>query len=109
MKAKPVAKTKIVPETKLGRAAVKLGMLFVALLSLYAILLAFATQPGTQSGAFLEISIPIIILLGLVSGLLSFILGLMSIIKQKERAILVYVLGFFGLLPWVFMIIAYFG
>jgi hypothetical protein len=90
-----VRRISILPKSSLGRWSVGLAAAFILLLILFAVL----TGMGGEPGPFVLIFI-VNVVIG-ISFLAAFIAGLISIIKSKERSILVLLavaLGFCALL-----------
>jgi len=81
--------------------------LFIFFFLFVQVLRAFGQQGGETFFSNPLFSIPA--LLTLVSGVLAFVFGLYSIIKQKERSPLVFVATFIGLLILAFAVGEFFG
>ena len=76
------------PHTKIGKWSVGLiGAFFVLLLGFY--LFVSAGQRGGNA-FFSESSLTILLLLAFACGVAGFVIGIVAIAKQKERAMLVY-------------------
>ncbi len=85
----------ILPKSALGRWSVVLAAVFILLSIMFAILTGLGGEPGPFALIFI-----VNILIG-VSFIAAFVTGLVSIIKSRERAILVYLamlVGFGALL-----------
>ena len=88
------------PKTKFGKwSLVCIGLFFFFFLFVQ-VLRAFGQEAGDTFFNNPLFSIPA--LLTLVSGVLAFVFGLYSIIKQKERSTLVFIAAFIGLLILAF-------
>jgi hypothetical protein len=94
----------ILPKTSMGRWSVGLAAVFFLL---YALLQTFyasvhhnpAPNPGPPSPF-----IPIVVVAEYISGIVPFITSLISIIKSKERSILVFLVVAAGLFVLIFLI-----
>lgn len=84
------------PKTKLGKWCVGLGALFVALFGLFQVLVGSGQRGGETFADNLLLSIPM--LLAGASIILAFFLGLVAIVKFRERSPLVFVTSLIGLL-----------
>ena len=84
------------PKTTLGKWSVGLIVLFFLLLLSARLIVASGQAGGETFFDNLYISIPM--LLAGLSGTLSFVVGLIAIIKQKERSPLVFISALIGLL-----------
>lgn len=94
-------KISFIPKTHLGKWSVLLIMLFFALLGLFFLLVASGERGGETFFSNLKLTIPMLI--AGISGVCSFALGLISIIKNRERSIFVFIatiIGFF-ILYWI--------
>lgn len=94
-------------KTKLGRWSVWLITIFFALFILVQIVAAIGRAQGAfepERSLFYAIALPAIIIPAGLSGIAAFIIGLISIIKFKERSWLVYLSCFVGLLVLLFVL-----
>ena len=85
----------ILPKSSLGRWSVGLAAAFILLSILFAVLTGLGGEPGPFALIFL-----VNVVIG-ISFIAAFITGLVSIIKSKERSVLVYLavlVGFCALL-----------
>ena len=85
----------ILPKSSLGRWSVGLAAAFILLSILFAVLTGLGGEPGPFALIFL-----VNVVIG-ISFIAAFITGLISIIKSKERSVLVYLavlVGFCALL-----------
>ena len=85
----------ILPKSSLGRWSVGLAAAFILLSILFAVLTGLGGEPGPFALIFL-----VNVVIG-ISFIAAFITGLVSIIKSKERSVLVYLavlVGFWALL-----------
>ena len=95
------------PKTKLGKWSVRFLGLFVVFFVIAQIIVSTGQQGGETFFDNLYISIPMS--LTLLSGVLAFVFGLISIIKSKERSILVIIATLIGLLVLIFIAGELFG
>ncbi len=97
------------PKTKLGKLSVWLAIALFVLIAVVPTLDSTYYQ-GVEAGdtIFEDLTIrpflAISALLGMLSGILAFITGLIALIKYKERAVLVYLATGLGALLILFMI-----
>jgi len=89
------------PKTKLGKWSVYLIGLFILFLIIFYILIATGQRGGDTFFSNTYLTIPF--LLAAVSGVASFIVGPIAIIKQRERSVLVFLSSFVGLLITLFL------
>ena len=95
-------KVTFLPKTVLGRWSFWLIVAFALFFLIFQLLVASGQRGGeTFSGNWLLI-IPIF--LAVICGISSLIVGLVSIIKDKERSILVFLSGLIGLFVLFFVI-----
>jgi hypothetical protein len=91
----------ILPKSLLGRWSVGLAAAFFLLFALAGVLTALGgRQPGPVPFVPIAVVVPATVALG-ISGIATLVTGLISIIKSKERSILVFlavVVGFFCLI-----------
>ncbi len=95
------------PKTKLGKWSARCLGFFVVMFVIVQLIVASGQEGGETFFDNLYISIPASLVL--LSGVAAFILGIISIIKSKERSILVYVSTVIGFLILLFMIGELFG
>ena len=86
---------KFIPKTFLGKLSVILIMAFLFLFIIFQ-LLVFAGQRGGET-FFDNLLLTIPIFLAGIFAIAAFVTGLISIIKNKERAVLVYIITLIGL------------
>jgi hypothetical protein len=94
----------ILPKTSLGRWSVGLAAAFFLL---YVLLQTFyasvhrnpAPNPGPPSPF-----IPMVVVAEYISGIVSFVTGLISIIKSKERSIFVFLVVAVGFFVFIFLL-----
>jgi len=92
----------ILPKTPLGKWSTGLVVAFVVLLVVFLLLVASGQRGGETFFSNLVLTIPM--LLAETSGVLAFLIGLISVIKNKERSILVFLamlIGFFISIFWL--------
>lgn len=89
------------PKTILGQWSVKLIVLFLVFLLVGFAVIASGQRGGEYFFSNLLISIPMV--LAGICGLVSFFTGLISIVKNKERGILVFVSTLVGLFVLFFI------
>jgi heme exporter protein D len=92
----------ILPKTALGKWAFWLAIAFSVLLLLGIMLVSIGQERGETFFSNLYLAVPG--LLTLVSGIATFLTGIISIIFVKERAILVFLATAIGLLVIVFIV-----
>jgi hypothetical protein len=83
-----------IPKTRLGKWSISFIIAFIVFLVIHLILAASPLPETSSANPYLIVPI----LLAAISGVLAFFLGLIAIIKSKERAFLVFIstiLGFF--------------
>ncbi len=95
------------PKTKLGKWSVRFLGLFAVLFVISQIIVATGQEGGETFFDNLYISVPMT--LTLLSGVLAFVFGLISIVKSKERSILVIIATLIGLLILIFVAGEFFG
>jgi len=101
-------KVNLIPKTKLGRWSLGLIMAMPVLFfigtsfrsSLYKSVFAGRT---IFEDVVKRPALALTMLLGMVAGISAFIVGLMAIIREKERAVLVYTATFIGMLFVLFL------
>jgi hypothetical protein len=96
----------LIPKTTLGKFAVGFLIGLIALFVIFIVLLATG-QPGGDTFEFTPVLIPGI--LAVLSGVLAFILGLIAIIKNKERSIFVFAAIGVGFMLLVFVVGEFLG
>lgn len=95
------------PKTQLGKWSVKLIALFFVLFVLTQTIAALGRSQGaldSQSINVYRILIPVFIIPAGLAAIAAFIVGLMSIIKLKERSWLVYLASVIGFLVLIFVL-----
>ena len=95
------------PKTKFGKWAVWCMGSFFIFLIIGNIFVASGQEGGETFTDNLAIAIPMS--LALLSGILAFIFGLISIIKSKERSVVVFIITGIGLLITFFALGEFFG
>ena len=100
-------KVELVPKTRLGKWSVRLIAAFLLLFFLAQIVVAIGRIQGafdTGLFNFYQILIPAAIIPAGICGVAAFLTGLISIIKYKERSILVFISCVFGFLVLTFVL-----
>jgi hypothetical protein len=92
----------LLPKTALGKWALGLAISFIVLFVLVIILVTTGQEGGETFFSNLYLAVPG--LLAVVSGLATFLTGIISIIFMKERALLVFLATAIGLIVIVFMV-----
>lgn len=90
------------PHTKLGKWSVRLMGLFIILMTIF---FAFVTAGQKGGDGFFDnlyLTIPVII--AGISGIFSFVIGLLAILKQRDKSLLVYISSFLGFLITLFIL-----
>jgi len=95
-------KVNLIPKTCLGKWSVGLIIAFFFLLGFFRVLVAFGQRGGATFFSNLILAIPAI-LMG-TSGVLAFFVGIISFLKSKERAILVFITTLIGLFVLIFIL-----
>ena len=90
------------PKTILGKWSVGLIGSFIIWMAALFILISSGQRGG--EGFFDNLYLTIPGLLSGLSGIAAFIIGLIAIIKQRERAILVFISSFIGFLIFLFIL-----
>lgn len=86
------------PKMRLGKWSVGLIVVFLLLLGLFRLLIASGQKGG---GTLPDNLLLAILFLAGISGIGAFVTGLISILKSKERAVLVFLATIIGLfVPW---------
>ena len=84
------------PKTTLGKWSVALIIVFIVLLGVFQLLVASEQRGGETFFSNLILTIPMLIAGG--SGISAFVIGLIGIIKSRERSFIVYLATLIGLL-----------
>lgn len=92
---------RLMPKTNLGRWSIWLIIGFFVFLGLFYLAVALGQRGGETFFSNLILTIPI--LLAGVSGILSFFTGITSIVKSKERSVLVFLATVLGLFVLFFV------
>ena len=92
----------VLPKTKLGRWSVWLLVVFVFIIAVFQIMVAVGQRGGETF--FDNIRLSTVAVVAAISGIFSLLIGLISIIKSKERSILVFVATMIGLFVLIFII-----
>ena len=82
------------PKTKLGKLSVGLLGGFVILLVIFFLLIASGQRGGATFFSNLYLAVPFI--LAGICGVISFVCGMVAIVKTKEHSVLVYISTFIG-------------
>jgi len=90
------------PKTKAGKWSVGLIIVFFVLFGVFQLLVASGQRGGATFFYNLVLTIPIF--LAGISGIFAFIIGLISIIKSKERSVLVFIATAIGLFVLIFVL-----
>jgi hypothetical protein len=103
MKVRKIKKMKIIimPKSKTGKWSIGLMVSFFIFLALFFFLINLGERGG--EGFFNNLNLTIPFLLAVISACLSFFLGLVSIFKNKESSVFVFLatlIGFFVFL-WI--------
>jgi len=89
-------KLHFIPRTRLGKWSIWLIIAFIALFTIFQILVAAGQRGGATIFSNLLLSVPMLI--AAIAGISSFFTGIIGIIIKKERSVLVFIatiLGFF--------------
>ena len=89
-------KLRFIPKTHLGQWSIWLITVFIVLFIVFQILVASGQRGGATFFSNLALSIPMLI--AVITGILAFFTGIIGIIKNKERSVLVFsstIIGFF--------------
>ena len=89
-------KLHFIPKTPLGQWSIWLITVFIVLFIVFQILVASGQRGGATFFSNLALSIPMLI--AGITGILAFFTGIIGIIKNKERSVLVFsstIIGFF--------------
>ena len=90
------------PRTRFGKWSVIFLGLFIVFFAIAQIIVASGQRGGETFFDNLYISIPMSLVA--FSGILAFAFGLYSILKQKERSVLVFIATIIGFLMLIFMV-----
>ena len=90
------------PKTRLGKWSVSLIGIFITFILIFYALIEWADQRGGDT-FFSNLWLTIPILTAATAGISAFVTGVVSIIKKKERSILVYLSILIGLFVIVFI------
>lgn len=93
-------KINTMPKTSLGKWSVRLIIIFLSLLLIFRLLVVAGQRGGATFFSNLWLTIPALLMV--ITGASAFFTGIISIIKNKERAILVYLTTAIGLLILIF-------
>jgi hypothetical protein len=85
-----------------GKWSVGLAVAFILFFALFQILVASGQRGGETFFSNLLLTVPV--LLGGTCGVAAFVAGLISIIKSKERSVLVFVATVIGLIVLMFIL-----
>jgi len=90
-----------IPKTNLGKWSIRLIIAFLILLGLFFIFIVLGERGGDTFFSNLKLAIPG--LLSAISAIAAFFIGLISIIKSKERSVCVFLASLIGflILLWV--------
>ncbi|HHV04934.1 MAG TPA: hypothetical protein PKI51_03720 [Anaerolineaceae bacterium] len=91
-------KFNLLPQTKLGKFAFGLGI-FTLIILLLALINSGLINPMSDN------LLGFLVFLGTLAALVAFVLGLIAIFKQKERALLVYLMSALGLATFAWLIV----
>ena len=91
-------KASILPQSKHGKVAFGLGISTLLIL-LLALINSGLAKPMSEN------LLGFVVFLGIVTAIAALIFGLLAIIKQKERSILVFLMSLIGLATFVWMIV----
>lgn len=97
-------KKNFLPKTRLGKWSMWFGVGFAAyMLFISPILMALNQKPAGWNAWVRPFTIALSLAV-MASGLLAFVTGLISFFKYKERAVLIYITIFIGLLAVLFLL-----
>lgn len=91
------------PKTKIGKWAMWLMMVFVIMFAVSQVFYML-TISGIKMASAETIMAITVSIAGFASGIVAFILGLISIIMYKERSTIIYVVVVLGLFPLLFIL-----
>jgi hypothetical protein len=94
-------KLRLNPKTRLGKWSILLIAAFIVMFISFQLLAASGQRGGDTFFSNLALSIPIVI--AGISGISAFCTGIISIIKSKERSILVFLATLIGLFVLLFV------
>lgn len=101
-------KIRILPKTRLGKWSAGFGAGFAFyFIVLSPIIMALSQQQTGEVAVLNQVTRSFLIAIGLAvmaSGLLAFITALISLVKYKERAVLIYLAALIGLFAVVFLL-----
>ena len=95
-------KTPFLPKTKFGKYSVYLIISFFVFLGLFFLLVNLGERGGDTFFSNLKLTIPMLI--AGFSGVGSFVTGIISVFKNKERSILVFLCVILGFLILLFIL-----
>ncbi|MDD3840846.1 MAG: hypothetical protein PHP06_09810 [Clostridia bacterium] len=95
-------KISFIPQTRLGKWSVGLIIVFFLLFALFQFLVATGQRGDATIFDNLVLTIPIFI--AGIAGIASFITGLTSIMKSKERSVFVFLASVIGLFVMLFVL-----
>ncbi|MFH1749555.1 MAG: hypothetical protein ABH837_01510 [bacterium] len=90
------------PKTKLGKWSVWLIVAFIIFLSIFYLMIASGQRGGEFFFSNLWLTIPILI--AAICGISSFFTGIISVIKDSERSVFVYLSSLLGFLVLLFVL-----
>jgi len=93
-------KVYFIPKTTLGKWSVALISVFIVLLASFQLLVASGQRGGETFFSGLLLTVPI--LLAGISGISAFVVGLIGVIRSRERSAVVYLAITIGLLVLLF-------
>jgi len=89
-----------VPKTTLGKWSVALTVAFIVLFMSFQLLVASGQRGGATFFSNLALSVPMLV--AGISGVSAFFTGIISIVKRKERSVLVFMATVIGLFVLIF-------
>jgi len=95
-------KIRLKPKTKLGKISIMLVAAFFVLLGIFFMLVSMGERGGNTYFSNLKLTIPFTI--AWLSAIGSFFSGIISIIKNKERSVFVFLSSLIGFLVLLFIL-----
>ena len=89
-------------KTVLGKWSVKFITIFILFLAMFYLIISFGQRGGDTFFSNLWLTTPILI--AGASGILAFITGIISIIKDRERSVIVFLSTALGLFVLIFIL-----
>jgi len=89
-------KVYITPKTRLGRWSVWLIVAFIVFFAIFFLFVASGQRGGATFFSNLFLAVPVVI--AAISGISAFFTGIIGVIKDRERSVLVYLAILIGLI-----------